>query len=354
MRLITAGLLIQPLVVLAAVQVFLYPSSPTSQHKHAPTLTPSQANAVLSHHLHQPIDDFDEIPQDESLWGHLVSMWHGDHENGNARVIIIDGGVEPQDVLPTTLPKTPSFYLPDDSSTRSLLAPYLRRAEDYLSHMLEKLPALAKSFKDIFEMAGTKAAALLGDELSCLTALADSLPWTGTSESESYEAISITGLKGVQQGGEVWETGRQGLKAGLEAMTQPDSPPLLLIIMPSTPISARSNYRTPQRRDNTSLADPCYASNETCSETTSCNGRGACALKAKTVDGECWGCKCTSGYAGVECQKDDYSVPFAILVVSTVMLFLMVVGSVSLLASVGETKLPSTLNLSVSGNSKRD
>lgn len=46
--------------------------------------------------------------------------------------------------------------------------------------------------------------------------------------------------------------------------------------------------------------------------------------------------------------------PFVILVFSTVLLLGLLVGSVALLMTVGDTKLPSTLTLAVGGHVKRD
>lgn len=159
-------------------------------------------------------------------------------------------------------------------------------------------------------------------------------------------------------------------------MTQPDSPPLLLIIAPSHPrLSARSRPGISRRANETlggmQLANACYSSESVCSNATSCFGHGSCRLKSSTSDAECWGCVCTAGFAGVECQKQDYTVyvrlrlvpgtgltydsPFVIIVFSTVLLLGLVLGSISLLMTVGDTKLPSTLNLAVSsGHAKRD
>jgi hypothetical protein len=124
-------------------------------------------------------------------------------------------------------------------------------------------------------------------------------------------------------------------------MTQPNSPPLLIIIVPDQPESV--NYRRdfsdfsdmmdfapfydsfdedlPEGDDSNGdesdgedvakpnrTAEACYSSEEACSSSTTCFGRGTCALKSKSGDDECWGCKCSSGYAGVSCQKEDYSV----------------------------------------------
>lgn len=140
--------------------------------------------------------------------------------------------------------------------------------------------------------------------------MADAIPWVDTSNTP-WNAIHISGLKNVDKNGEVWETGKDGVKAGLASMTTPDWAPLLLIIRPDAvaahTYSKRSTFAS-LAKSNVTLAESCYSSNETCSSATACNGRGSCALKGKQGDDECWGCKCASGYAGVECQKDDYSV----------------------------------------------
>ncbi|RSH87346.1 hypothetical protein EHS25_003255 [Saitozyma podzolica] len=323
---------------------------------------PEQAKAVLSHHLGEGLSDFDEIPADEGVWGHLVGAWNGlwAGEGERGRVVIIEGGVQAQDVLPTKLPESPSFYL-ESSGSNNLLAPYVYRAEHLLAHILDSLPEVLKGFKDTFEMVGTKAAAALGHELSCLTALAESIPWVDKlRHSTKWDAITISGLRQVPHGSEEWEMGRKGVQAGLEAVNDhPQLPPLLVIILPSShkTLSARSNPDLPARAASAPIsamtAPMCYTSNSTCSSSTTCSGRGVCALLRTNANGECWGCQCASGFGGVECQKADYTVPFVILIFSTVMLVILVVGSIALLTTVGETKLPSTLTLAV-GPTKRD
>jgi hypothetical protein len=58
--------------------------------------------------------------------------------------------------------------------------------------------------------------------------MADSIPWIDTSKhTYSWDSIRISGLKDVEKDGEVWETGRQGVKAGLESVSPPF--PLLII-----------------------------------------------------------------------------------------------------------------------------
>jgi hypothetical protein len=81
------------------IQVYLHPS-PSSPHADAaPTLSPEQAKAVLKHHMGEAIGDFEEIPADEGLWGHLIGVWRGGNGRGEevkGRVIIVDGGASAQ------------------------------------------------------------------------------------------------------------------------------------------------------------------------------------------------------------------------------------------------------------------
>jgi hypothetical protein len=80
------------------IQIYLHPTPPSQHLSAAPTLTPEQAKAVLSHHLGEGISDFDEIPADEGVWGHLVGAWNGlwAGEGERGRVVIIEGGVRAQ------------------------------------------------------------------------------------------------------------------------------------------------------------------------------------------------------------------------------------------------------------------
>ena len=80
------------------IEVYLHPTP--SVHSHSiPTLSPAQAKAVLAHHLGETIDAFEEIPADETLWGHLIGMWKGEREGGKPKVVVIEGGISPQGEL---------------------------------------------------------------------------------------------------------------------------------------------------------------------------------------------------------------------------------------------------------------
>lgn len=63
------------------------------------------------------------------------------------------------------------------------------------------------------------------------------------------------------------------------------------------------------------------------------------------------------GYGRVKKQKesiDQVHRPFMLIAFSSLFLIVLVVGSIALLSSIGNTKLPSTLTLAVGGQSKRD
>lgn len=96
---VALSLLVGALAQQKPLQVYLHPTPSSSGPDSPPTLSADQAKAVLAHHLGDTIEDFDEIPADESLWSHLMGMWAGEKVVGQGdkpRVVIIEGGVMPQ------------------------------------------------------------------------------------------------------------------------------------------------------------------------------------------------------------------------------------------------------------------
>lgn len=94
-------------------------------------------------------------------------------------------------------------------------------------------------------------------------------------------------------------------------MSQPDSPPLMIIIMPQQSSQAtfhsKRSINTIEERSFDDSTPVCYKSKSACSDATSCSDHGSCTMLGQVGDKECWGCKCSSGYAGSECQKADYT-----------------------------------------------
>lgn len=184
MRLFNSAVLLAPVVLAKSyhaaqqpIQVYLHPTPSAQYHAAAaaaPTLTAEQANAVLAHHLGQDMSDFEELPQDEDMWSHLMGMWNGHTrpEGHKPKVVIVQGGVEAQgasgltgcivvvsltqiDVIPSSLSQTPSFYMEENHGVKTLLAPYIHQAETFLSQLLKILPESFKQLLDMFDTASS-------------------------------------------------------------------------------------------------------------------------------------------------------------------------------------------------------
>ncbi|RSH82782.1 uncharacterized protein EHS24_007777 [Apiotrichum porosum] len=201
-------------------QVYLHPAPTLAAHKAAPTLTSSQAETVIGHHLGVDLSG-SPTPHDKGVWAHLLHFWEGQQR---PRVVIVEG-VDAQVILPTALKSGPAFYL-DDASV-SCLDPYIAAAREALERV-SKLP-IVKNLLDTLDLATTRAGRALSAELSALVTLADSL-WT--SAESTWDAVAVR-LGRAEHGSELWNTAITGLKAGLESMTQPNSPPVVLVIMPA-------------------------------------------------------------------------------------------------------------------------
>ncbi|GHJ84792.1 hypothetical protein NliqN6_1194 [Naganishia liquefaciens] len=388
------------------IQVYLYPSpsaleSYQSTHARAPILTADQAQAVFSHHLggaQGGVDEYEVLPEGHEGWVHLLGNQQGNgvDEADKGRVVIIQGDVQAEDVLPASMSMDPTFYLSSTSSSvKTFLQPYINRAEQVVDHILESLDIKENAFiqwlGDVFTKSTSETSKVLHDQLEALAALASRVAWDDKSKTDgaSWESVIVDAFSRGESDAEVQRAGQMGVKGALAEMTAADQPPLILVIMSSSETtsirkSKRSidedvldiaftddesasdlfeTFMAPSDGGNSSVpadANPmCYPSNRTCDyASSSCSGHGSCVLVSNDTKesrtGECWACKCASGYVGAQCQKGDYVFQTILLVFAPIFLLTIVLASVGLLSSVGGEKLPSTLNLSVSGGHKRD
>lgn len=145
------------------------------------------------------------------------------------------------------------------------------------------------------------AGSILSHELASLVALADSM-WAATERN--WDAVRVH--LDVEKGSELWETATSGVRAGVKAMTMDDASPLVLVVMPKE--SSQDIETSPWKRDT--LAE---------------------LLKKKE-----------------KVVPKDYSVHFSLFFGTIILLAVAAIGGIQLLASVGETELPSTLTLAVS------
>ncbi|KAI5454196.1 hypothetical protein NCC49_004260 [Naganishia albida] len=403
------------------IQVFLHPApsaleSYQQTHEHAPVLSADQAQAVFSHHLGAlsltgGVDEFEKLPEGHEGWVHMLGDWDSPgsvSEANKGRVVIIQGDIEVQDVLPSTISTSPTFYLSSTSSSvKTFLQPYINRAEQVVDHILDSLDLkenkIVQWLGDVFTQSTSETSKILHDQLEALSALASRMPWNDKSAAHdsTWESIIVNAFGGSSDseettlGSEVQQAGYMGVKGALKEMTSEDQPPLILVIMPASGSSsvrlARRAYdaedtleeifateekqedafdtETPETVEpavsfaNSSRpadADPmCFPSNRTCDyASSSCSGHGECVLVSNSTKesrtGECWACKCASGYLGAQCQKGDYVFQTILLVFTPLLLLTVALMSVALLSGIGGEKLPSTLNLSMGGGHKRD
>ncbi|KAJ9111403.1 hypothetical protein QFC19_001172 [Naganishia cerealis] len=134
------------------IQIYLHPSPSTVQsyqatHDRTPVLTADQAQAIFSHHLgalgpHGGVDEYEKLPGGHEGWVHLLGS-PGENRIKDAdkgRVIIVQGDVEAEDILPSTISSNPTFYLSSTSSSvKAFLQPYINRAELVVDHILDSL-----------------------------------------------------------------------------------------------------------------------------------------------------------------------------------------------------------------------
>ncbi|PWY99795.1 hypothetical protein BCV70DRAFT_200706 [Testicularia cyperi] len=119
-------------------------------------------------------------------------------------------------------------------------------------------------------------------------------------------------------------------------------------VLPSTLKKDKSSSPKPSN-----LAGVCFTSKSDLEDATSnCSGHGS-PVESTKGGKSCWRCQCTAAtksgtgkrykWAGSACEKQDVSAEFILLASTTVLLVLVVGGSVAFLASSGAQELPGTL-----------
>ncbi|KAH9046908.1 hypothetical protein EDB84DRAFT_1557945 [Lactarius hengduanensis] len=185
-------------------------------------------------------------------------------------------------------------------------------------------------------------------ELSALVEFleADRLSW------DRFGAFHITGLRSIGDAygrdSEEYTTAAGSLKDALRSAA--DKPHLHLVILTYPGVQAGVQKRQDQSPLPPDTPLPpvgsdtlCFVSEEICSNSTD-----SCSGMASKDDGR------TEYWAGSKCERKDVSGPFVLITGTVVALILIIVGSISLLSSVGNQPLPSVLTSSVPGMSARE
>jgi len=323
-------LILATIVNTQAINVYL---SPPRTHLR-PTVSPDFAKAVLSRHLglevfepfhyaiHLAFDDTHFIGQGQS----------------NAMVLTVEESYA-RVILPKTLQLGFSLETPTSlSPLSSIISTYLHRA----SHVFTSLfpSSLVNNL----------------DDVRALVSFFDS------AEGPAFAAVDLTTLHELEKG----ESSQVilELRAFLYQIAQEGYSLAVLTYTPSRSSSLGKRQAVESQAPLPPTAPPqqpigaistCFTSLESCqTSTNSCSGRGEC-LEASKAGRTCFVCSCrstqsgegkdikTEFWAGEKCERKDISGPFVLLSGTVILLILLIGGSISLLYTVGEQALPSTL-----------
>ncbi|KAF8197896.1 hypothetical protein BJ912DRAFT_922624 [Pholiota molesta] len=323
-----------------AVHVYLSPASDFYRSN----LSPEDASATLSRHL--GLDAFEPLWEASDV-SHNEELFVGQGAK-NALLVTVEEE-DAQAIIPFTMER-PSFTLATPPSTpiyslSSILSTYLHRASD--------------SFTSVFSSFD------FGDsnDISSL------LEFVIHQKQPFFAAIELSKLRDIRQKYGPWSEEYTEVVEQLQALLQShidDDRNTLAILTYATPSSASLAKRDVPQESQVPFPLPgpqqpigaistCFASLDACNNGTStCSGRGQCA-EASKAGRTCFVCTCgatrtgkgkdvkTTYWAGESCERKDISSPFVLLTGTVIIILLLIAGSVSLLYSVGDQSLPSTL-----------
>jgi len=205
-----------------------------------------------------------------------------------------------------------------------------------------------------------------------------------TAEGPAFAAVDLSALHELDEGypGKASQITRE-LRAFLTQIAQEGYSLAILTYSPSpsSPFGKRRAFESQAPLPSTAppqqpigSVSTCYMSLESCkTSTNSCSGKGQC-VEASKAGRTCFVCNCgatrsgegkgtkTEYWAGEKCERKDisgyvvrpfysnihpiltcFSSPFVLLSGTAVLIILLITGSISLLYTLGEQSLPSTL-----------
>ncbi|KAF9462440.1 hypothetical protein BDZ94DRAFT_1309700 [Collybia nuda] len=311
------------------------------------TLSPEDASSVLSRHL--GVEVFEPF-RDASGMEYTGEAFIGQGPVNGLLLVVEDR--DAQAILANTI--TPSFKMIEPSSSlSSVISTYLHRAQHtytsiYNSRQLENVPSLSTFFE--------------------------------TAESPAFAAIEAKSLSDLRReygdASEEYLRAVAQLRVFLENVYDQNRSlhVALLSYTPSLHAYDKRQLQVSQSPIPSGSAPPqepiggvstCFTSADACTiGTSSCSGRGKCVAASKSGR-TCFICTCevtktgegskvkTDTWVGQSCERKDVSGPFVLLTGTVIVMILLVFGSISLLSSVGDHDLPSTL-LATAVNPKKD
>ncbi|KAJ4488852.1 hypothetical protein C8J55DRAFT_422816 [Lentinula edodes] len=351
MNLLRLGTLLSALQFSLAVDVFLNPSPSLLRT----TLSPEDASSALSRHLGLEIfevlqDQSRPVYNDDSIEFVATGL-------KNALIVTMEHA-DAKVILPSSLPPSFKLSVPHAriSSLSSVSSTYLRRAKHaYSAIYVPNLSIWNPSELFSLEASLSDAEGSIFAALD-LAALVDLREQYGADSVEYERAAELT-------------------RAFLQnAIGNKEHLQLAILTYSSTPTTYPQRRSTPSQVPFPGHATPqepigsistCFTSADSCSNaTSSCSGRGQC-VEASKSGRTCFVCTCSASktgegnkvkteiWVGESCERKDISGPFVLFAGLTIVMLVLVFGSVSLLYGVGEEMLPPTLT-GTAVNSKKD
>lgn len=336
---------------------------------HPPTtiwgsLPPRLASATVAKHLN--LDRLEPLREDVRLiTGDIDRKFVGQGPSSGLLIGLDDADAEY--TVPVEDLRIPGLSYHDPTSTFSeIIQKSLYRAPLAFSNVFDGSNGSTVTPSPLLDMS-VSPTETFDSELSALVEFleADHLSW------DRFGAFRITGLRSIGDAygrdSEEYTAAAGSLKDALRSAA--GKPHLHLVIFTYPGVQAGVQKRQDQSPLPPDTPLPpvgsdtlCFVSEEICSNSTdSCSGHGAC-VQANKAGRACFVCACeaskddgrTEYWAGSKCERKDVSGPFVLITGTVVALILIIVGSISLLSSVGNQPLPSVLTSSVPGMSARE
>ncbi|CAK5265404.1 unnamed protein product [Mycena citricolor] len=338
-----------------AVNVYLYPPQTFLRGE----VGAEDASAALSRHL--GLEIFEPL-RDSSVLDYTEEFFVG---KGHSNVLLLT--MDHEDARALHLPSSlrPSFEIltPPSSPVRSLssvISTYMHRAKHVYSSIYSSDPfsqsrpawftAELDTVRSLFIDA--KSSAFAAAELSGLSELRAA---HGIHSDEYRSSVSATQqLLDFAVDNEI--------RVALLTFSVPTSTPAK---RDAEPQPSQAPFPRPPPQSPMDSISTCHSTVDACTNaTSSCSGRGEC-LAATKLGNTCFVCSCrnsragtgnqvkTDRWVGESCERKDVSGPFVLFAGTTIVLLIVVAGSVSLLYSIGNVELPSVL-LGAVVNAKKD
>ncbi|KAJ7782388.1 hypothetical protein DFH07DRAFT_790500 [Mycena maculata] len=328
-----------------AVNVYLYPPQTSLRTN----IAPEDASAALSRHL--GLEMF-EVLRDSSALDYSEEMFVGQGPS-NVLLLTLDDTDAKAVRLPSSLRHSFEIPTPPSSPVTSLysvISTYLHRAKHAYTSIYSADPS------------SQSRQAWYTAELDSIVSFLDN------AQGASFAAAELCGLANIRDTHGVdsaeYRSSLDATRKVLEYAIEHNVHIAVLTFSPSahtdtkrapSPQASQAPFPRPPPQSPIGSVSTCHTTLDACNNaTSSCSGRGECAGATKSGR-TCFVCSCgttrtgtgnqvkSETWVGESCERKDISAPFVLLAGTTIVLLLIIAGSISLLYTVGTIELPSVL-----------